>query len=796
MSKEIRSASGSAVGPESLVVSDGRSKRHVALAAAALLVVAGVVGSVLGANAVARSASAKSALAFNASSNVIASTLELAIQHEQDLVVGAGGFIAENPNATNSQLIQWSKSERMLQRYPELVSLFYVAYVPAAELPNFTARAAADPLGPLSANGTFQVTPPGSRSFYCLLAGETARVPNTIPAGFDYCASSETGSLFRSARDSNQAGYQPYTVNKLPELVIDTTMYRGAVAPATVAGRRAAFLGVIGTVILPKVVLDRSLKGHYGYSVSFRYHAGSSNVAFSSGTPPVGAQSAKVPLHNGWTVTTFANVANGGLFADRSALALLLTGIILSVLAGILSFVLVTGRTWALRLVGERTGELRYQSLHDSLTGLPNRALILDRIEQLLTRSRRQGTLGAALFVDLDNFKDVNDTLGHAAGDRLLVAVASRLEAALREADTIGRMGGDEFVVLIDGASLDAAPELVAERLLDVMHQPFELDEVSLPIIVNASVGIAMGDRANPEDLLRDADVALYQAKDAGKNRYEVFDPEVRTGISNRTELEFELRSALDDKQFRLVYQPIYNLDDLTFIGVEALLRWEHPTKGLIQPDRFIPILEQTGQIREVGRWALREACTQMAEWHAKGDILDVSVNVSGRQLDGDAIIAHLRDALESSGLPAASLIIEVTETALMRNPKATARRLAAIKELGVKVAIDDFGTGYSSLAYLRQFPVDCLKIDRMFTNAITTSPESKALIGTLVQLGRDLGLRTLAEGVETTGEMDRLKEEHVDEVQGFLFSRPLDAATIESQFLVPGRRPTTHSHR
>ena len=367
-------------------------------------------------------------------------------------------------------------------------------------------------------------------------------------------------------------------------------------------------------------------------------------------------------------------------------------------------------------------------------------------------------------------------------------SVAARLESALRDADTIGRMGGDEFVVLIDGASLEAAPELVAERLLNVMRQPFDLDGATMPLVVNASVGIAMGDRTNPGDLLRDADVALYEAKAAGKNRYEIFHPEMQTEISRRTELEFALRSALEDDQFRLVYQPIYNLDDLTLVGVEALLRWQHPTEGLMQPDDFIPILEQTGQIREVGHWVLVEACKQMAAWHAKGDTLDISVNVSGRQLDSDDIVNHVRDALDLSGLDPTSLIIEVTETALMRNAKATAIRLAAIKSLGVKIAVDDFGTGYSSLAYLRQFPVDCLKIDRMFTNAITTSPESKALIGTLVQLGRDLGLRTLAEGVETTDEMDHLRDEHVDEAQGFLLARPLDAETLEAQLLMPGR--------
>jgi EAL domain-containing protein (putative c-di-GMP-specific phosphodiesterase class I) len=310
-----------------------------------------------------------------------------------------------------------------------------------------------------------------------------------------------------------------------------------------------------------------------------------------------------------------------------------------------------------------------------------------------------------------------------------------------------------------------------------------------MPLVVNASVGIAMGDRTNPGDLLRDADVALYEAKAAGKNRYEIFHPEMQTEISRRTELEFALRSALEGDQFRLVYQPIYNLDDLTLVGVEALLRWENPTEGLMQPDDFIPILEQTGQIREVGHWVLVEACRQMAIWHARGDTLDVSVNVSGRQLDSDDIVSHISDALSLSGLDPTSLIIEVTETALMRNAKATAVRLAAIKSLGVKIAVDDFGTGYSSLAYLQQFPVDCLKIDRMFTNAITNSPESKALIGTLVQLGRDLGLRTLAEGVETADEMDRLRDENVDEAQGFLLARPLDAETLETQILMPGRQ-------
>jgi diguanylate cyclase (GGDEF)-like protein len=410
----------------------------------------------------------------------------------------------------------------------------------------------------------------------------------------------------------------------------------------------------------------------------------------------------------------------------------------------------------------------------------------------MLARHRRHHEVSALLFLDLDDFKNVNDTLGHGAGDRLLIAVTDRLSSTLRDADTIGRMGGDEFVVLLDGSSLDAGPELVAQRLLDVMHQPFELEGIPTPLTVNVSIGIAVGDNGidtgTAEELLRDADIALYQAKAAGKNRYANFDPQMRMTTSRHTDLAFDLRSALTNDEFRLVYQPIYDLADLTLVGVEALLRWDHPTMGPIGPDEFVPILEETGQIRDVGRWVLLQACQQMATWHSRGDTLDISVNVSGRQLDYDNIADDIGDALEASGLSPTSLIIEVTETALMHNVAATAERLRKIKTLGVRVAVDDFGTGYSSLAYLRQFPVDCLKIDRSFTSAVTSSPESRALIDTLVQLGKDLGLSTLAEGVETIDEMDILRLAHVDQAQGFLMSRPQEPEALEAEFLAPTR--------
>ena len=418
---------------------------------------------------------------------------------------------------------------------------------------------------------------------------------------------------------------------------------------------------------------------------------------------------------------------------------------------------------------------IRFQALHDPLTGLPNRGLILDRTEQMLARARRTNEATAVLFIDLDGFKGVNDTLGHAAGDRLLSAVTARLVLAMRESDSVGRLGGDEFIVLVDGATMDAGPELVAERLLAVIRAPFELEGLpNGPLTLTASIGIAAGLRSSATELLRDADIALYEAKTAGKDRFVAFEPEMHTVVQDRLLLEMDLRDALSSGEYFFAYQPIFNLGSGETIGVEALLRWRHPTRGVVQPDDFIPVLEDSGMIVEVGRWVLHEACRQGAQWHARGHPVDVSVNVSARQLEKDQLIEDIACALETSGFTAQSLIIEITETAIMRNVSAVVARLAALKELGVRIAIDDFGTGYSSLAYLQQFPVDTLKIDRSFISTMADSPESGALIRTLVQLGKTLGLETLAEGIEETAQYSQLDRDQCDSGQGYLYARPL----------------------
>ncbi len=432
--------------------------------------------------------------------------------------------------------------------------------------------------------------------------------------------------------------------------------------------------------------------------------------------------------------------------------------------------------------LARREEELGFLATHDSLTGLPNRTLILDRVEQMLARSSRSQTPVAALFVDLDNFKSINDTLGHAVGDELLKAVTARLDGVTRDADALGRLGGDEFVVISEELSMSVGPELIAERLLDALKHPFNLGaDKATRVTVTASIGIAAGERISAEDLLRDADIAMYRAKWDGKNRYVIFETGMQDTMQARMELEMDLREALANEEFFLAYQPTIDLRDMSPTGVEALIRWRHPVRGVVQPDDFIPLLEETGLICEIGKWVLREACIQGAAWRSAGHTIGMAVNVSGRQLDTDQLIGDIEVALQVSGLEPSALTIEITETTLMRNAEETARRLTVIKELGVRIAIDDFGTGYSSLAHLQKFPVDALKIDRSFISGLQHNQEGETLIRTLVQLGKALSIETFAEGIEQQRELSLLRDEDCDTGQGFLFARPLDIAATET---------------
>ncbi len=431
--------------------------------------------------------------------------------------------------------------------------------------------------------------------------------------------------------------------------------------------------------------------------------------------------------------------------------------------------------------LARREEELGFMATHDALTGLPNRTLILDRAEQMLARCARSQAEVAALFIDLDNFKGINDTLGHAAGDQLLQAVAARLDGVVRGSDALGRLGGDEFVVVCEALTVETGPELIAERLLEALKPPYRLGaEEQTCVTVTASIGIAIGKTVSAEELLREADVAMYRAKWDGKNRHVVFETRMQEVIQNRMELEIDLREALERGEFFLAYQPTFALSDMSPTGVEALIRWQHPVRGVIPPDEFIPLAEETGLITEIGRWVLESACSQGADWREAGYAVGVAVNVSAHQLDTDQFIADVEAALARSGLDPEALTLEITESTLMRNVEETVGRLAAVKQLGARIAIDDFGTGYSSLAHLQRFPVDAVKIDRSFIAGLNQNKEGETLIHTLVQLGKALSIETFAEGIEQHQQLSKLIDEDCESGQGFLYSRPLDVAATE----------------
>jgi diguanylate cyclase (GGDEF)-like protein/PAS domain S-box-containing protein len=422
--------------------------------------------------------------------------------------------------------------------------------------------------------------------------------------------------------------------------------------------------------------------------------------------------------------------------------------------------------------------QLEHRAFHDDLTGLPNRALFLDRLEHTVARVSRSGGRYAVLYVDLDGFKPINDSFGHRVGDRVLRAVAERLQAATRRADTIARLAGDEFAILLEEHHQPVDVARVAERVLRGIRHPIVVDEVE--VHVTASVGIADGaDGDEPADVLRNADIAMYLAKRDGHDRFEVFEPRMHLAVVERLHLESDLQRAVDHGELRCHYQPIVRLGDGGVSGVEALVRWEHPERGTVSPGQFVPLAEETGLIVGIGRFVLHEACTQVQRWReelAGAEDLTASVNVSMRQFSVGDLLGDVSEALRASGLPPHALTLELTESALVHDPDRTLDVLHRLKALGVRLAIDDFGTGYSSLAYLHRFPVDVLKIDRSFVTSVVAGRQSPALARAIVDLGRSLDLDTVAEGIEQEAEMTQFRELACSHGQGYLFSRPAPA--------------------
>jgi diguanylate cyclase (GGDEF)-like protein len=439
--------------------------------------------------------------------------------------------------------------------------------------------------------------------------------------------------------------------------------------------------------------------------------------------------------------------------------------------------------------------QLSHRATHDALTGLPNRLLLHDRLTQALVRARRSGRLVAVMFVDLDQFKAVNDTLGHAAGDQVLVAVSRRLVRACRASDSVTRFGGDEFVLVVEDVDTLDNVRRIAQRVLDSMTTPIVVDGSEL--YFGASIGVAVTGGETPaaaaqvEGMLRDADTAMYRAKEAGRNTYVVFDPGMRERVANRLALTTALRHAVDRDELRLLYQPQFGCRDDEVVGAEALVRWHNPERGMVPPVEFIEAAEESGVIVEIGAWVLDEACRQAAEWqHTAPRGFTVHVNLSPRQLADANVVPLVRHTLARHGLAPERLGLEITEGALMDDPEVAARTLEQLRDLGVQISVDDFGTGYSSLAYLQRFPVDTLKIDRFFVSRITEDPKTAALVRGIVGLADALGLGTVAEGVETDEQHRAVRDLGCRGYQGFLRARPGAAEIVTSLLDEASLRP------
>jgi diguanylate cyclase (GGDEF)-like protein/PAS domain S-box-containing protein len=425
--------------------------------------------------------------------------------------------------------------------------------------------------------------------------------------------------------------------------------------------------------------------------------------------------------------------------------------------------------------------QLAHQAFHDPVTNLANRALFADRVQHSIQRSIRGGPVIGVMFIDLDDFKTVNDSLGHAAGDSVLQEVGRRLQDAVRPADTVARFGGDEFAILLDGIEDSAEAADVAGRILRVLELPFDIE--GKQVYPRASVGICLGGHdvrsADAEELLRDADVAMYMAKRDSKGSYRVFEPAMHERVVERMELQTELQQALTLNQLEIHYQPVVRLDQGADYGVEALLRWNHPTRGTIAPLNFIPLAEETGLIVPIGRWVLQEACRQAVILHRcfpRKPPLTVSVNLSVKQLQSETIVADVHEALETTGLPPSSLVLEITETVVMVDTDLAVERLRDLKSLGILLAMDDFGTGYSSLSYLSRFPIDILKMDRSF---LSPEHEDSGLAAAIIGLGNSLNLNVVAEGIEVPDQITSLRDLGCDLGQGFLFARPMTYAAL-----------------
>jgi diguanylate cyclase (GGDEF)-like protein len=719
-----------------------RSVAPVQLAAAAALacLLAGVLASVIGARAVASSDAAAVRRAFQRTSISIASTLDVAIRHEEQLAVSASTFFAEHPHATSAEFARWKAWARTHIRYPELDALGFL---------------------------------PLSHASPALLASRE-----------------RAASIYASVPSAGGRG-----------LAIETPVYRGAVTPRSAFGRRAAGIGWVREVFLPKVVLHQALNGQPGYSASLRYRRGAAHLRYSSGAPQAGAERASIALRGGWRMTSYGPPPGGNVLADGDALALLICGLSASALLAML--VLTLARAAAARGAlpavssaraenahGEGEGEPSHEELYDALTGLPGRVLMLDRAERLIARTgRNSDAVAGALFVEIDGVPEINDRLGHEAGEELVRVVAQRLEQVIRAGDSVGRLDGEGFVILVESAARGVRLDSLARRAIEALHEPVGLQGFGPSFVLSASVGVAFGRYESPGEMLHDAQQA---AAAAGKSRYKLFNANTRATSEGHEVHEGELNAALADRQLFLTYAPIYDLSERRVVGLQALMHWRHPERGVLGPADFVPVARETGLIVPIGRWQLEQACERAAAWNVgsgadlelgarrPGGRTGVSVQVSAEQLSRDGFVTDVRRALQMSGLEPSLLTLDISEPTVIGELAPGAERLHELKRLGVGIALDDFGSRYASHADLQRLPLDCLKVDRASIAASDTEDYRAWLLETILVAGRDLSLPVVVRGVDTPEQLQTLRAMGATIMQGAALGDPAPSESAE----------------
>jgi diguanylate cyclase (GGDEF)-like protein len=802
----------------------------------------GVVATLSGSHSVARRDAANTRKSFHSAVTGINSTLKLAIAHEEDLITSSSTFFAGHPNATPREFAAWVGWASVVRRHPEMQRLTLVGIVPASALTAFADRLAGRPVprpvphtaprvrrrvssssagssatssaaavsavtgsAPSLASGTrrssargvttkrkparaykpprpapppFPLQPPGTRAFYCLALAELAAGPvRTRPHGIDYCASRH--ELF-AARSSGKTVYTSASVDGSPALTLTTPVYAGNPAPHSVAARDGAFVGWVRTLVEPGVLVQQALRGRPGDAVLLTHGNGATAAAFAGGSAD-GGQHSSSNLRNGWSATVLGPTPRPDVLADRDGRWTLIAGCLLSLLLGALVFLLGTRRV---AVPVPRLGGSKPEDLYDPLTGLPNRLLTMDRAERMVARASRQsGMLTGALLIDIDWFGDVNEKLGRDAGDQVLRTVAERLEQVVRDHDTVGRMEGDEFVIVVECAARGARLDALARRVIESLHKPLELEGFGPSFFLTASIGLAFGRYTSPEELLHDAGLALQTAKAAGKDRYTLYNANMRAVIEDRGLLEAELNAAILERQFLLLYQPIYDLASHKVVAVEALIRWRHPKRGILVPDDFIPLAEETGLIVPIGRAVLEEACARAAAWSVAGHRIGVSVMVTANQLNREGFAVDVRRALQQSGIEPSLLTLEIAEATVMADVTAMGERMEELKRLGVSIAIDDFGSGYAYRSDLQRMPLDYLKVDRRSLAASEDEDYRSWLLEAILVFARDLSLTVVAKGVETAEQLTNLRAMGCTMAQGYFMGDPASADTVFELF-------------